>query len=83
MGQEVHHVREHAQALLSLYVKSVDAQRILRGATQEIADRLLHSDNQFMRYFGVDIDDAAQKDCVVLQLVVPQQLLPSVHARFR
>ena len=66
LREEVYHAREQAQALLSLYTKSVDAQRILREATQETSDRLLHADNQFMRYFGVDIDDAAQKDFTVL-----------------
>jgi hypothetical protein len=66
LRQEVFHAREQARAFLSLYTKSVEAQRILREATQETSDRLLHSDNQFMRYFGVDIDDAAQKDFIVL-----------------
>jgi hypothetical protein len=66
LRQEVCHAQEQAQALLALYTKSVDAQRILREATQTTSDRLLHSDNKLMRYFGVCLDDTAQKDFIVL-----------------
>jgi hypothetical protein len=66
LRQEVCHAQEQARALLSLYTKSVDAQRILREATQATSDRLLHSDNELMRYFGVCLDDTAQNDFTVL-----------------
>lgn len=66
LRQEVCHAREQAQAYLTLHHKALEALQLLQEATQVTSDRLIDADTCLMRYFGVQVEETAQKDFIVL-----------------